>query len=176
MHLLFFAHKAEAHAFISCGQVQKIHIEKHIFYKTDKYYVYVTNCPPTIPDINLTELKISAIINMGVAAAVNDHLELNKIYPIKSFKFQKQIITKNCDGKLLITLSEPYQRHNYEGLTSDLADQEGFHLCKWAIERHLPFLSYKIISDFGEINLEHVKKNAQQASRNLFEFYKQLSI
>ena len=82
MHLLFFAHKAEAHAFISCGQVQKIHIDKHVFYKTDKYYAYVTNCPPIIPDMNLTKLKISTIINLGVAAAVNDNLELNEKFNI----------------------------------------------------------------------------------------------
>ena len=79
-------------------------------------------------------------------------------------------------GKVLLSSSSPFQQEFAANISADIFDQEAFQLCTWSRKQNIPFFSYKLISDFGEKDLTHVKQNAHQASQALFQFYKKLSL
>ena len=170
MHLLFFAHKPEAFSFITRGNTKKIFIQKNTFYKTKLYYLFITNTPVTLPSIDIRTLGITKVINLGIAAAISKKFKIDQVFKIGSYSY-KNICDNEVVGNKLITLDKCYSNLDRSLDHFDFADQEAFHLKKWVQTQNLPFESHKIVSDFGENDLNFVKENAHRQSELLYQYY-----
>jgi hypothetical protein len=169
LHLLFFAHKLEAHAFISCGNIEKIRIGQDLFYKSKDYYLFITNSPVNFPQSDLLALDISKIINLGTAAAIDPTTPVRSIHKIDNFYTQSNLPEQVAPNSL-ITLRSPYQKEsNYNGCL--LADMEAYDLWQWSNSKGIEFACYKIVSDSGIFDMQQIKQQAPKMSELLYQYY-----
>jgi hypothetical protein len=169
LHLLFFAHKLEAHAFISCGNIEKVTIGEDTFYKSKNYYLFITNSPVKFPKSDLSTLNISKIINLGTAAAIDPTTPIESIHKIYNFYTQSNL-PKQVAPNSLITLRSSYQQEShYNGCL--LADMEAYDLWQWSNSKGIEFVCYKIVSDSGIFDMQQIKQQAPKMSELLYQYY-----
>lgn len=170
MHLLFFAHKAEAQSFLNKGNLKKIRLGVKSFYLGKNFVLYLTGSPPILPPTELiNQYNIKSVINLGTAARVNGKLKTDHIYEATQFSLHDFTQSEVSLGGTLLTQDTPYQQD--QNRVCDFIDQEAYYLKQWCKNHKLPFYSYKLISDSGEEDLSFIREQAKKYSDQLYEFY-----
>ncbi len=169
MHLLFFAHKMEAMAFINKGQTKRFKWEGMNWYQTDNYLVCLTHTPPKLPtNLPIEQLPraISHIFNIGICAATNHTFQLGQIT-------EPDVITNqdshSPNAITLLTLGTVYQADM--SIQADLVDMEAFTIQQFATAQQRPFTCIKIISDFGDQTTAQIQKKMPTLSEDLYQYY-----
>jgi len=183
-HLLTFAHRPEADAFLRHFELVKHHGFDWL-YSNDKIVLAITGegiqeaLSRTAITLGLFP-KTSRVINLGVAGALNDKIEVGKIYSIrsifacddrphfKSFQSDGEIDLVTSGSRVLTTA--PLAKLKAMG---QIVDREVWGVAFAAKEAGVKLSSYKYISDkAGTIEAcEPVKAMAAIASENLLEHY-----
>lgn len=189
MHLLVFAHKAEAQAFF---ENEKYTIEKiagQDYYVSNHHFLFF--CQEGASELTALTLllgriyhKVEAIINLGVAGALSSSLNLGQLISVRTIygeketqqtntKLHKQSFTSaNETGLDLVTAQSRVLSTNYKQELAhfgQLVDREAYAIAKVAKLVEKPFYCYKIISDFANETVDQIEiqKKSLEHSRLL---------
>lgn len=188
LHLLTFAHRPEAEAFLSYFELEK-HKSFDWLYANRKIVIAITGegIQETLARTAITlglYPDLIQVVNLGVAGALNQKIELRKIYSVRSvFGCDERPIFKSflATGDIdLVTsgtrvLSEaPLAKLRAMG---QIVDREAWGVAFAAKEAGVRFSSCKYISDMaGTIEAcEPVKAMALEASESLLNHYLELN-
>ena len=189
MFLITFAHKAEAQEFIK--RKHNIPVEFYfsgIYRHEDELLLLTgTGVQPAIDKIRMVidyyGKKVTGILNLGIAGALDNTLQINQIYGIRNVYLEgktEYFKTANLRGQIdCISANKAVTNEDYARRLAKKAqsvDMELWGCAKISLEYNLPLKSYKLISDYAgsDTNKSDIRQNAQQYSRHLFDFYKKL--
>lgn len=189
MLLITFAHKAEAQEFIK--RKHNIPVEFYFsgIYRHEEELLLLTGTGSRSVNDKVRQViayfgtKISDILNLGIAGALDNTLQINQIYGIRNILSEddmENFITANPRGQIdCISVGRPVTKDRYARNLAQRAhavDMELWFCAGIAMENNIPIKSYKLISDYAgsTTDLVHIKKNAPLYSRHLFDFYKKL--
>jgi nucleoside phosphorylase len=189
MLLITIAHKAEAQAFIK--RKHNIPVEFYftgIYRHEDEILLLTGSKMETVMDRIRQVLiyygkNITNILNMGIAGALHDSLQLNQIYGIGNIYFENSSeIYQSANPRPQIDCISVTQavvdnnRAKKLARTALCVDMELWGMAKVAQENNISLRSYKLISDYAgsETDLLKIKNNAPIFSKHLFDFYKKL--
>lgn len=183
-HLLTFAHRPEAEAFLGHFELTK-HSRFDWLYLSDQVAIAITGegiqeaLGRTGIALGLLP-KIEHVVNLGVAGALNKKINLKHIYSVRSvFAYDERPYFKSFTASGDIDLvtsgarvlnSAPLVKLSAMG---QIVDREAWGVASAAKEANVKFSSYKYISDVaGTIEAcEPVKAMAQEASEALLNHY-----
>lgn len=187
-HLLTFAHRPEADAFLRHFELIKHHSFDWL-YLNDRIVLAITGegiqeaLSRTAISLGLFP-KVNRVINMGVAGALNNKVSIGSIYSIRSiFAFDERphfkSFNSNGDVDLVTSGSRVLTTDPLPKLMAmgQIVDREAWGVAFAAKEAGVKLSSYKYISDFaGTLEAcEPVKAMAANASESLLEYYLSLN-
>jgi hypothetical protein len=186
MQLLCFAHRGEAQIFLQELDL-KAHPKIQNFYIGESYHLLLTGEGPWRVMENLGPVlgayEYTAILNFGIAGALNTQAKKNEIYSIRTFYFEDEFqsySSSNLDTKWdAITSKNRVLTDQYASeleLTAPIVDREGWAIGRLAQKLGIPFQSFKLISDVAgeETQCFDLKQKAQEFSFRLYEHFKSL--
>ena len=184
MNLLVFAHLAEAGCFIQKDHFQPVDGIPGCF-KNHQNLLVVLGEGQDYVDQKLTKAfeysssRITKITNHGTAGSLTDKCFKEKIFPIGTFYGEDQtgFLISQHPNPLASCITadqrsqDPLTRQKLSQV-ADLVDRELWAIGKWAKQRHLPLFSYKLVTDFGdqEMDLKTIKKLAPLWSEQLYNY------
>lgn len=185
-HLLLFAHRNEAVAFLENIQDLKS-IDQNV-YENEKIRIVITGegfeKSLFATAFHLSDFKPDQVINFGICGALTKNLEFKKIYPIRTVyranKRETEFKSFSSNGHSTIDCLTSSERIYDEELTAlysnfaHLVDRELWGIGFACQESKTPFFAYKLVSDFAgdDAACELVKQKAREYSHDLFLFYK----
>ena len=189
MFLITFAHKAEAQEFIK--RKHNIPVEFYfsgIYRHEDELLLLTGTGVQSAIDkirrvIDYYGKKVTGLLNLGIAGALDNKLQINQIYGIRNVYFEgttDYFTTANLRGQIdCISANKAVTNNDYARTLAKKAqsvDMELWGCAKISLEYNLPLKSYKLISDYAgsDTNKSDIRRNVQQYSRHLFDFYKKL--
>lgn len=192
MRLLLFAHRGEAQEFIKRYGLKPLD-ERNTLYRNDDSFLCIsgegmlevfTFLGPLLGELQ-TKHKISEIINMGVAGALNPDIVLGGIYEVQtSYAFDAEPLFHsfqlecNEDSKKLdcITSGKRVLDDEFSDRLScfaELVDRELWACAKLCKELGIKLRSYKLVSDFAGTQTDcfDLKHQARDFSSKLLDYY-----
>jgi len=166
MFLLCFAHKNEAQAFLKIS-----HYTRHHHFKGDLFVDTQNHFDPILitgegmsstlfsvtQALSLMSSEIQAVINLGVAGAVEPKMELNHIYPIRSVYAENEFksFTTSCEKSKWDIISVNKRVYAESDCLrflpfAPLIDRELWAIGFAAKEMQVPFYAYKLVSDYAQ--------------------------
>lgn len=192
MDLLVIAHRGEAQTFIKELSL-KVSNDSLAFYQNPELNLGLLVCGEGLFEVMaklpyiIGKFDISSITNLGIAGALNPTLNLNQIYPIRTFysyldaKPQFKSYTTDSDKTKLDGIScidRIINTDMSERLSdfADIVDREGWAIGRVSKLHKIPFYSYKLISDFASDGTEclSIKERALEFSDLLYCYYRDL--
>ena len=179
MDLIVFAHRGEAQSFL-----KNLTAHNENFYLGAEYNVLITGEGIWEACKIASHLRdIDRVINFGVAGALNSELELNTIYPIRThylyeqnkpqFKSYTNLHPSTFD--CITSFERVLKKETQEKLScfAQIVDRESWLMAKIAKDQQMPFLSFKLISDYASEQTQcfDIKGQAKIYSDQLFAFY-----
>ncbi|RMF56174.1 MAG: hypothetical protein D6748_14145 [Calditrichaeota bacterium] len=189
--LLLFAHRGEATAFLSGNHFRKIKFFFPGLYGSQEEYLLISGggvknaLEKTRLFCETYQHSIRYIINPGIAGTL--HPQSIKIGSICQIK---EILRETAEGIPGDSFHTAESAAQYKCLTVDhpvnsheemiklapyahLVDQEAWGFAKIAHDYHLPFYSFKLISDIPShsVDLQHILRKTAEFSHQLFQFY-----
>jgi nucleoside phosphorylase len=191
MLLITFAHKAEAQEFIN--RKHNIPVEFYFpgIYRHEDEILLLSGSGIDSAMIKSRQVieyfgnKISGLLNMGIAGALRDSLQINQIYGINRIycEDESEYFTTNNPRPQIDCISVDKtiaddNRARVLAKNAQCVDMELWGFAKIANEFKISIRSYKLISDYVSdgLNLTEIKNNAPIYSRHLFDFYKKLPL
>ncbi len=189
MLLITFAHKAEAREFIK--RKHNIPVEFYFpgLYRHENEILLLTGMGlnPGVEKIQRVldyfGTKITQILNLGIAGALDKTLQINQIYGIGNIFLEGSDITfstTNLRPQInCISVEKPVTNDDHAQRLATIAQSVDMELwgCAQVGSRYeIPVKSYKLISDYAgnETSLTEIIKHTPVYSRHLFDFYKKL--
>jgi hypothetical protein len=195
MLLLTIAHKGEAQEFIKRSFTQPADFHFSGIYRDGDNILLLTGEGIESAIFRVSSVltyfgsRINRVMNMGIAGALKDNLQINQIYGIRkvyhqSYSDQKNsyILCKETHGKMdCITAQKSVRDPIYAQTLSTIApivDRELWGIGYSCMNYGISFKSYKLISDYASENISEkdIKSKSPIYSKHLFDFYKNLSI
>lgn len=186
MKLLTFAHQGEAQVFIKNDLYNPLQSSLQGLFKNNHQYLLVTGegLESVKRKMNAVLTKygdeISLVINLGIAGALDQNLELGSIYSVRNVYTEnsKQFFTAtDIQAKYdCVSANQRVLDKNYAARLMSIAqivDRELWACAEVCHKYEIPFSSLKIISDFtGSVtNTYQIIKNAKCFSKKLYECY-----
>ena len=197
MNLLVFAHRGEAKAFLHDLKFKSVKNYDFLnVYKNENDYLII--CGEGIQSateflasvLAVIKNEITMVINLGVAGALDQSLELNKIYSVqtayaekvsqemqfKSFSSRDSEAYYDCVSALKRVLDD--ENANYLSKFAQIVDRELWAIGSVAKLFKIPFQSYKLISDYAGSNTScfDISNKTDFYSQHLLEFYLEKNI
>lgn len=187
MKLLTFAHHGEAQHFLKFDNYQSTDFEFKGLFNNENDYLLITGegIESTSERMNIVLQnignRISKVINIGIAGALNINLELESIHSIRNVYLEdgKEFYLSasaeaniNCITANNRVLNEKYSNQLFQ--FAPVVDRELWvcaHLCK---KYQLSWLSFKLISDYAgsKIDSKKIIKKSKLYSLKLYNYYK----
>ncbi len=189
MKLIHLAHRGEAQQFLKDLDVNADKSMEGLYVgKNEIVLITGEGVENTLSKLSfcLGRFSIDQVLNFGIAGSLNQQLEIDKIYNIRtSYGFTEKVEFKSFQadthGLDCITTSKRVLKNAFASELSNFASIVDREL--WAVgfackAHNIPFFSYKLISDLaGETtNCFDIKEKALEYSLALSDFYKNLSI
>ncbi|MBK27154.1 MAG: hypothetical protein CME70_24335 [Halobacteriovorax sp.] len=185
--LLIFAHRGEARAFLSKFHFQSMSFLEGLYSCADHFLLITGEGPWNAgPKLALVLGKlgdeISEVINLGLAGALRESIEVGQIYKIRTVYLEQNSGTEFSSHTLqekgadLITchsrVLEPSLADQLDNF-APLVDRELWSLATVCSKSGHKLKAYKLISDkVGETEIcQRVKERADEFSRELLNFY-----
>ena len=195
MLLLSIAHKGEAQEFIRRKFTQPVQFHFNGLFRGEEGFLLLSSEGIERTTIHLTAVltyfgrQIDRVLNIGIAGALSQKLEINQIYGIRRvyhelngqsdypFFSGKETHSKyDCVSTLRRVTDSKYADHLKK--IAPVCDRE-----LWAIgfvchQFNLPFKAYKLISDMAgnDTDQKQIVDQSVLFSKHLFDFYKKLSL
>jgi nucleoside phosphorylase len=182
MHLITMAHLGEAQGVIEKFKLTRL--GQNLFTGVD-LAVLITGEGPfeaaTKTALVIHQLAITHIINLGIAGSLNTNLEIGSIHPVRTIyllqDLKPQFKTFPSSEKGLDCLTsferilDPAKAAKLKGL-GELVDREAWGVAMAAKTAGIPFVAYKMISDFaGTLEAcELIQDKAAELSQTMAEF------
>lgn len=186
MKLLHFAHRGEAQTFIKNLHLKAVEGFGHI-YQNDHLFLIITGEGPhdTITQLawSVGKFSIEEIINVGIAGALRNSVEVGKIYSVRTsygHLNDKPIFhSYSTNTESILDCITTYERVLTDDFAktlrpfADMVDRELWAVGKVANTFNIPFFSYKLISDKAGDTTAcfDLKQRAQEFSEKLFHYY-----
>ena len=168
--LLSFAHRGEAQTFLKNGKYSAVEFAFDGVYESEQTFLVITgegiqNATEKVTAVCAAfRAQISQVVNIGIAASLQDHIRLNEIYSVRTayaehygkvaFKtFTSDDTTSQID---CLTAAERVLQKSYSDTLSAFApivDRELWGCASACALFKLPFRSYKLISDLSLIHI-----------------------
>jgi len=187
--LLIFAHRGEAGHFFKVYPYRKPVKEIPGLYESDNHLILITgeggeNVKISLQTVlNLRQLDIAEIINMGIAGALNPKLDLNEPYEIRyvlKIKDEEELESESFDiesesALKCITADKPISS-SAEAIRlseiGDIVDMEAWYIAKVAAFHDKQIRVIKLISDYpGVPNPGNMVEQAPRYSHMLYKYY-----
>lgn len=186
--LLVFAHRGEGGHFFKVYPYRKPVKEIPGLYESDNHLLLITgeggkNVKKSLQTVlDLEDMEITEIINMGIAGALNPLLNLSEIYEIRyvlkingenpeteSFDIKSESTLKCLTADKAIYSSTEAIHLSEIG---DIVDMEAWYIAKVAAFNDKPIRIIKLISDYpGKQNLDTLAERATNFSQLLYKFF-----
>jgi nucleoside phosphorylase len=195
MLLLTIAHKGEAQEFIKRSFTQPADFHFPGIFRSGDDILLLTGEGIEQSILRVSSVltyfgtKIDRVINMGIAGALDNSLQLNQIYGIRRvfYELHSQLdfptyLCKETHSRTdCVTAQKPVLDTEYKQSLRQVAlivDRELWGIGFTCTTYGVSFKSYKLISDNAEENTksDEIKSNASYYSKHLFDFYKKLSL
>lgn len=193
MELLVFAHRGEAQTFIKEMDLE-LKNESMAFYhnKSKSHGLLISGeglfeVMAKLPFI-IASYNINSIINLGVAGALNQKLQLGEVFPIRTIysfletKPQFKSYTTSLDKAELDCISaidRVIDTKLSEILSNfaDIVDREAWSIGRVCKTHKIPFKCFKLISDYAKDGTEclSIKERALEFSDQMYTFYTNLN-
>ena len=192
MRLLVFAHRAEAQTFLKQGSYKSLESISCPIYKNSDSYLIISSegifsaLEATTATLSRFE-DIQMIINFGVAGALDERVELDSIYEVRTcYAIQNEVLefksyTSNSDSIIdcITSSSRTLNQEQAEKLScfASVVDRELWAIARAAGNFHKKFKAYKLISDepYKESEssavCELIKEKAEYYSDKLYRKY-----
>ena len=186
MNLLTFAHRGEAQHFLKYDNYKSVDSNFNEFFKNDKNYLLFTGEglqsteERMISFLSQSNLNIDRMVNLGIAGALDEKLELESIHSLKQILKENDNETfRSSDVYAKIDCISALNRVTDLGYRDKLLtrakiiDREIWAIAKVCNNYQLPFYSFKLISDFAGENIDThaIIKKSKGYSKKLFDFF-----
>lgn len=188
--LLTFAHRGEAQAFLRQDRFQPLPFSVKGLYESESELLLLTGEGIQSVVERLTTVcavfqqKVSEIINLGIAGALNDEIKLGEIYAIRKVLREGIVsdsfpVFRSSDDTARVDCITAEKRVMEKSGAARLAsfapvvDRELWAIASLCSRFSLPFRSYKLISDHAgeDTDTADIKRRASEFSSKLFEYY-----
>jgi nucleoside phosphorylase len=193
--LLTIAHQGEAQEFIKRKHTQTAEFHFNGLYRSQEELLLLTGEGIQMTTLRLASVctyfgqRIDRVLNLGIAGSLDPSLQINQFYGIHrvhhelagkpgypSFNCKETSSHLDCVTSLLRVLN-----HDYAATLQKIApivDRELWAIASVCQLFHLPFKSYKLISDQAGITTDSpgIKAEGEKTGKHLFDFYKNLTL
>jgi len=189
MKLLTFAHHGEAQHFLNCDNFQPIEFLFDNLFKNKTNYLLLTGegleATHKRLEVVLSSFrgKISEVINLGIAGALTDDIELESVHHVNRVKKEDENkcyqIQDKKSGLDCISALNRVQDVNYKNKLSaeaQIVDRELWAIADICSRYNLPISSIKLISDYAgkTTDTKSIILKAKEFSKILYNSYKDL--
>ncbi len=188
--LLIFAHTGEAQSFLENSTFKKVEFSLAKVYQSRKEILlisgegYLEILPRLTAFIESRLSRLSALINLGVAGALNRRLALDQLVAIKAVRLEADLHcqplhtqTPGAEYTCVTAMQRVLDEHSARRLArfADVVDREAWAVCKTACLFNLPVYCFKLISDFAGALTRQVnfREESRRWSTALWEHYQQ---
>lgn len=191
MNLIVMAHNAEAQAFFKeLKLTEQSQYCSHLYGNSDFYLLITGEGIQTTTErlsfvLGCLHGKISAVINLGIAGSLENFIEVDQIYPIRTCYQESQqkmafksYTTATSQTKVdLVTSNQRVLNRDYAQNLSNFAqivDREAWAIGSVCYNFNLPWECFKYISDRAGKDLEicqRIKEKSLDFSYALFDYY-----
>jgi nucleoside phosphorylase len=194
MLLIVIAHRGEAKEFIRRKHTQQVDFYFSGIFRDNDEILLLTGEGIQNTTLKMASVltyfgsKIDRVLNMGIAGALDEKLQLNQIYGIREVYHEfnnSEFSSCTCieTNSILdcVTACQRVQELNYARTLAKIApivDRELWAVGAVCREFRLPFKSYKLISDFAGKGTDHadIINRASEFGKHLFDFFKKLTL
>ena len=189
MILITFAHRGEAQSFLKHFKF-KLESEKLDFYTSEEHKLGLCltgegemNLTPKLPFL-FAKYEISEIINFGIAGALQEEMEKDNIYSIRTIyaadnddikfhSFTTNDIQAKHDCITAPTRVKDQTKANKYSYFAHTVDLELWYIGNCAKFHKIPLYAFKLISDYANSDTDcfDLKSKAQEYSDKLLEFF-----
>lgn len=187
MELLVFAHKKEAGIFLDRLNLKKIPFKLNGLYGSEKVLLLITGQGLHNAAVKSSALlalyadTIERIINLGTAGGIDQRVQENSVYSIRSvyiknFFSGRFFSSGSTNSKIdCLSLFEPISSAAEIPETENIGivDMELWSIASVSGLFGIPFLSYKVVSDYvlGNTVKETIIEKADFFSKKLWDYY-----
>ena len=191
MKLLLFAHRAEAWFFLKKKKFSSFPFSFDGLYGNENELLLVTgegrqNCTERLSSIcSAYRNKIDSVTNLGIAGALEDSIELGRIYQIRTCYAQEEFKSFTCaisDRKDLLDCISAKDRvldrekASHLSCFASLADRECWAAGSVCSLLKIPFYCFKLASDRANShNCLNIAKQGRKFSEQLYFFYEKFN-
>ena len=186
MKLLTFAHRGEAQHFLQFDNYQLSNFQFEDLFKNDDNYLLLTGEGLQLTHKRMEILlknigsEISEVINLGIAGALTDDIELESVHHINRVKkedenksFQIQNIKSGLDCISALNRVQDISYKNKLLTVAQIVDRELWAIADNCSRYNLPVSSIKLISDYAGsfVDIKQIIQKAKRYSKKLYDFY-----